>query len=81
VLVTASRETRARRLAEEGGLDGKEAASEIDGSDKGRAAYFKRFYGIEHEQPSHYDLVVNTDRLSPDDGAGLILEACTAISS
>jgi cytidylate kinase len=79
VLVTASRETRARRLAEEEGLDEKAAAREIDRSDKGRAAYFKRFYGIERELPCRYDLVVNTDQLSPDGAAGLILEACTAI--
>jgi cytidylate kinase len=35
----------------------------------------KRFYGIDAERPTHYDLVVNTDKLTPDDAARLIVDA------
>ena len=35
----------------------------------------KSFYGIDRELPIHYDLVVNTDRLSATSAAALISEA------
>ena len=62
-------------------LDEHEAAKRIDRSDKERAAYIKRFYGIDYELPSHYDLVVNTDRLSPNDACTLVLDAAAALDS
>jgi cytidylate kinase len=75
VHVTASAPTRQRRLADSLGLDEKEAARVIKRSDAGRADYMKRFHGIDAERPTHYDLVVNTDRLTPDDAARLIVDA------
>ena len=39
------------------------------------ADYIKRFYGISSELPTHYDLVVNTDRLAPQAAARLIVHA------
>lgn len=75
VLVTASPEVRARRLAAETGLSAGDAAKEIDFSDKARADYFKSFYGILEEAPTLYDLVVSTDRLTAADAAGLVLLA------
>jgi cytidylate kinase len=75
VLVTASPEIRARRLAEQRGLDLGEAKKSIERSDRGRAAYLKSFYGIDRELPIHYDLVLNTDRLSATSAAALISAA------
>jgi cytidylate kinase len=75
VLVTASPRTRAQRLASAAGMDDKQAARAIKQSDAGRADYIKRFYSIGAELPTHYDLVVNTDRLGPEDAARLIVEA------
>ena len=75
VLLTASLPTRQRRLAALLEVDEKEAAREIKRSDAGRADYIKRFYGIGAEQPTHYDLVINTDKLTPDDAARLIADA------
>jgi len=75
VLLTASPETRSSRLAASLDLDEDEAARAIKRSDAGRADYIKRFYGIGTEQPSHYDLVINTDRLSPENAAELIVTA------
>jgi hypothetical protein len=75
VLITASPATRQHRLAAALGVDQKEAARVLKRSDVGRADYIKRFYGIDHEQPSHYDLVINTDRLTPDAAARLIVQA------
>jgi cytidylate kinase len=72
VLVTASEETRARRIAAVDGVDEKRANKVVAGADAARADYLKRFHNIDRELPTHYDLVVNTDDLSADVGAELI---------
>jgi hypothetical protein len=72
VLVTASRETRLSRVAAEGKMSGKDAERTIAQSDAARAEYLKRFYGARSELPTHYDLVVNTDRLSVDQAVALV---------
>jgi cytidylate kinase len=75
VLVTASPQTRRNRTAASLGLDDDEAARELKRSDAGRADYIKRFYGIGTELPTHYDLVINTDRFSPENAAQLVVAA------
>jgi len=78
VLLTASHDTREQRLASTLGLDEKEAARTLKRSDAGRSDYIKRFYGIGSELPTHYDIVINTDRLTPEDAARLIVDAAGA---
>jgi Cytidylate kinase-like family len=73
VLITASAGTRERRLAAALGVDEKEAARTVKRSDSGRTDYLRRFYGVSAELPTHYDLVVNTDKLTPEDAARLIV--------
>lgn len=80
VLITASMPTRQRRLADKLEVDEKEAARVIKRSDAGRADYIKRFYKIAAEQPTHYDLVINTDKLTPQDAARLIVDAVNGSS-
>jgi hypothetical protein len=75
VLVTASPQSRARRLASTQGIDEKQAARAIKRSDAARADYIKRFYSITTELPTHYDMVINTDRLAPEHAARVIAEA------
>jgi cytidylate kinase len=77
VLVTAPPEIRARRLVDTNGLDEKQAKKSISENDAGRAEYLKRFYGVAEELPAHYDLVVNTDRISVDNWAELVVSAAT----
>jgi len=72
VLVTASPETRATRIAELKGVDQSRAAREVKSSDVARRDYLKRFYAIGDELPTHYDLVVNTDVLTVEEAAGLV---------
>jgi cytidylate kinase len=78
VLVTADAATRRRRIAAELRLEEPEAAKLVDESDSGRAAYFKRFYGVNAELPTHYDLVVNTDRVPLAQAADLVARAAAA---
>jgi cytidylate kinase len=66
VFVTASPSTRDDRLA---------GARDVGAEDAGRADYLKRFYGVERELPTHYDLVVNTDALSPAEAAAVVAAA------
>lgn len=64
VFVTASPDTRAAQF--EGSLRDSDAA---------RADYLRRFYGVDHELPTHYDLVLNTDRLGPEQAADIVVRA------
>jgi len=75
VLLTAPPQTRERRLAATLGVDEKEAARAVKRSDAARGDYIKRFYGISAELPTHYDLVINTEKLAPEHAARLIVEA------
>ena len=77
VLVTASPETRAERLSESRGIEPKEARRSIKESDAARADYLRRFYGVDAELPTHYDLVVNTDVLSIEQAAELVAQAAS----
>ncbi len=79
VLVTASTESRLRRLSDVEGLDAKSAEKILKDSDKSRAAYLKRFYGVSRELPTHYDLVVNTDRLAPEAAVQSIVGAAARV--
>jgi len=75
VLLTAPSETRERRIATAAGVDVREAARLLKRSDAARGDYIKRFYGIDAELPTHYDIVINTEKLSPHDAARLIVQA------
>ena len=75
VLVTASVETRTRRAVEGGNLSEQAAAALIAKSDRGRQEYLRRFYGIDEERPTLYDVVVNTDVLTAEESADLIVGA------
>jgi hypothetical protein len=75
VLVTASPEARARRLTESYGFDARTSEKAIADSDAARADYLERFYGVDAEQATHYDLVLNTGSLSPDRAAELVVRA------
>jgi cytidylate kinase len=75
VLVTASPAIRAKRVAAAEGLDDAHAERTIKESDAGRQDYLKRFYAVARESPTDYDLVVNTDHLSFEQGAEIVLRA------
>ena len=77
VLVTASPTTRARRVADAHGLDDAAAMREVKRQDAARRDYLRRFYDIDEELPTQYDLVVNTDVLSVEDAARLVVQAAS----
>jgi Cytidylate kinase-like family len=75
VLVTASTATRARRVAGKEQVDGAKAARTIKDSDAGRRDYLKRFYSVDSESPTDYDVVINTDVLPAEHAAEIVLRA------
>lgn len=79
VLVTASARVRAERLREARGLDRRAAERAVKDSDAARAQYFQRFYGVDRELPTHYDLVLSTDVLGPEQAAELVVRAAPLV--
>jgi cytidylate kinase len=75
VFETASDETRARRVAEEMGGAERDGVRQIRKEDGARADYLKRFYAVERELPIHFDIVINTDALTPEQAADVIAAA------
>jgi cytidylate kinase len=80
VLVTASPAVRCQRMADALELTAKAAARTVEEADAARADYLRRFYRIEVEAPTLYDLVISTDRLSVEQAAALVIDA-GAVSS
>lgn len=78
VLVTASPLPRANRYLIAAGVDDRASAKAIQDSDYQREQYLQRFYQVQHEGPLHYDLVINTDVLSPQQAAQVIIAAAQA---
>jgi cytidylate kinase len=75
VFVTAPPSVRARRVAQQQGVEATEAEHQIRAADKARADYLRRSYDIDREDPADYDLVVNTGVLSPGEAARIVAHA------
>jgi cytidylate kinase len=75
VLVTGSPAARAERLGREAGMGEAQARKAVDESDRQRRGYLRRFYDLRQELPTHYDLVLNTDILTPPLAARLVVIA------
>ena len=77
VLVTASPATRAARLRDAEQLEEPAAARAVKEADAARADYLRRFHDVDQEQPTQYDLVLNTDQLSVEQAAELVSAAAS----
>lgn len=78
VLVTASLHIRTARVGDAQELDQARASRTVKDSDAGRRDYLRRFYDVDDELPTHYDLVVNTDVLSVAQAAELVSQAASS---
>jgi cytidylate kinase len=78
VLVTASHSTRAARVCEAEQLEEAAGSRAVKDADAARADYLRRFHDVDDEQPTHYDLVLNTDQLSIEQAAELVSSAASA---
>ena len=78
IMVTASKETRVKRVAQAQGVTEEQARRTVDDSDRARADYFRRFFHLDHELPTHYDLLVNTDVLNVEQAGAAVLAVAKA---
>jgi cytidylate kinase len=74
VRLVASKEARIRRLMGLQGCDSDAAEVHIDRTDNARRKFVKSHFSREIDDPHTYDLVINTDRISPGTAATLVLE-------
>ncbi len=72
MFVTASDETRRSGSPTPTGSTRRRPTKRLTESDKARADYLQRFYGVRRELPTHYDLVLSTDRLTPGVAAAVV---------
>jgi len=75
VFVTASQSKRTKRHMAGANLDEQKAREDIAASDRQRADYFQHFYDINQKLPTHYDIVLNTDHLTPSVAADVVERA------
>jgi cytidylate kinase len=73
ISLTAPMETRVARVAAAKDISDKDAAKALKQSDTARASYLKKAHGVSNESPSDYDLVINTERVTPAAAVDLIL--------
>lgn len=78
VLVTASPDARASRVASATGADTDRAKKAVADSDSQRQDFLKRFYSVKQELSTNYDLVLNTDVLAAADAAKVVVAAARA---
>lgn len=74
VFITAPVSVRAARLRERTGCSADDAAREIKKSDQHRFAYMQQYYSVNWRDPTLYDLIVNTEHVSVDAAASLIIQ-------
>jgi cytidylate kinase len=69
VRIVAPLDVRVERIIKERGLSKSDALKLIDDSDKATAEYLQRFYKIDWEDPTIYDMVINTWKMDYDTAA------------
>ena len=80
VLCLAPAKLRCQRLAEREGIGLEEATKRAADSDRASAAFYRKFWKVEVENPGLYDLAIDTSRLSYDVAAKLVAAAARAKS-
>ena len=71
--VVASRAWRARLVVQRLGVDPSEVERLLDETDRQRDRYVKEHYGRVREDPTNYDLVLNSERLTIEGAAALVM--------
>jgi cytidylate kinase len=75
IRLVAPMRTRIERLMAERHCDAATAEAELSRTDNARRRYVQTHFGQDIDDPHDYDLVINTDRVSPATAADLVLGA------
>ncbi|MGD2159191.1 MAG: cytidylate kinase-like family protein [Anaerolineales bacterium] len=78
VLVTATLETRAKRVAESQKIPIENASAQVIASDQSRQRDLQRDYDVQWDDPKLYDLVINTEHITLEQAVDII---CIAINT
>jgi cytidylate kinase len=73
ILTLAPLELRIMRVMRELNVNESTAKKEIASFDSSRREFIKRYFNAELENPVHYDLVINTERLNFDSAASIVV--------
>jgi hypothetical protein len=66
---------RVATLVEHEGIDVREASARLIASDQARRHYLRRYHQVDWLEPTLYDLIINTSKISPDLAVELIVKA------
>ena len=77
-LCVAPRKLRAERLAERENIGMEEAIHRTQASDRGRCAFYRKFWRVDVENPNLYHISIDTSRLSYEVATDLIVAAVRA---
>ena len=80
VLTMAPSDLRVQRVARREEISPEEARRRVHESDRGRGAFHRKFFKVDPDDPSLYDLVIHTRRLSFEAGADLVVAAARALT-
>ena len=81
VLTMAPFEMRVQRIALREETTVEEARRRVQESDRGRAAFHRKFFKVDADDPSLFDLVICTGRLPYEVGADLTVTAARALDA
>jgi cytidylate kinase len=73
--VIAPLEIRIQRLVEAHGIPPQAARAQIEDSDRFRADYLQRFYGVRWDDPTLYHLIINTGQIPLETSAEVVCAA------
>jgi Cytidylate kinase-like family len=75
VMVVAPMEVRLKRVMSSLKMDKEHAKKEIERFDSSRREYIRRYFKADLEYPLHYDLIINTNYLTYEHAASIIIKA------
>jgi len=81
VRLVASDDVRIRRIMSEFSWDEKKARARMAESDTNRDGFHKCFFNTDHDDACSYDIVINTNRITPEAGAKIIRDSCKLVIS
>jgi cytidylate kinase len=71
---------RVERVMAEQGTSAEQAEAAILEGDKGRAAFIEAFYGVQWNDATAFDLVINVGKVAPDMAVNWIVQAVQALN-
>jgi cytidylate kinase len=77
VKVVSSFDQRVRRFAEHAGISEKEATKQVKRIDEDRAYFIWTHFGVDVNEPTRFDLLINVERFSTNQSVQLVLSALT----